>query len=216
MIAALAIDWTARATDLVMILAVFAGPYLAVRVTEGLRLKKEKRDRQIHVFRTLMATRASSLSPTHVEALNLIDIEFDHRGAEEKRVVSAWKLYHAHLGDHSYPPESWNHRRAELLVDLLHDMAECLGYEFDKGHIKSSSYYPKGYGEIEEDQHQIRKKIRGLIEGKSAIHVISHMSPDQFDRLTSLRKPAEGEQDGTDNEVAAPPRVSPITSAEEL
>ena len=193
-----ALDWSAKFTDVVMIFAVFAGPFLAVFVTERVRLAKEKRDRQLHVFRTLMGTRASTLSPTHVEALNLIDIEFDAQRKAEKKIVAQWKLYHAHLGDRSYPPESWGVRRAELLVDLLHEMALFLRYDFDKAHIKNSSYYPKGYGEIEEEQHSIRRHVSKLVEGKSAIHVISHMSADQFDRLTAFQK-ATDEQATTGN-----------------
>ncbi|BET66747.1 hypothetical protein ASA1KI_16650 [Opitutales bacterium ASA1] len=189
-----------------MIVAVFSGPFLAVLVTERSRLKKEKRNRQIHVFRTLMSTRASTLSPTHVEALNLIDIEFDSKSRPERQIVESWKLYHAHLGDSSYPPDSWPHRRAELLVDLLHEMASFLGYQFDKAHIKNSSYYPKGYGEVEVEQHALRKSVLKVFEGKGAIHVISHMAPDQFDRLTTAgQRNQDGEPDARSNAVSAQP-----------
>ena len=67
------------------------------------------------------------LAPGHVEALNLIDIEFDAKISKEKKVVDVWKLYNAHLGDASYPRETWNVRRAEILVDLLYEMAIYLG-----------------------------------------------------------------------------------------
>ena len=198
------IDWTIKATDLVMVAVVFAGPLVAVQVTEWIRRRQEARNRKIHLFRTLMSTRAATLAPTHVEALNLIDIEFDTSVEAEKKVVDSWKLYHAHLADQHYPPDQWPVRRAELLVDLLFEMAACLGYGFDKAHIKGSSYYPKGYGEVEEEQNQIRKKVFSLIDGKSAIHVVSHMSADQFDRLTSMGKKTEGQPGDTSNAGAEP------------
>lgn len=159
------LDWTIKVTDLVVVFAALLSPLIAVQVTEWIRRSQEARNRKLHVFRTLMSTRAASLAPTHVEALNLIDIEFQASVVKEKKVVDAWKLYHAHLSAHNYPPEQWPVRRAELLVDLLYEMAACLGYTFDKAHITSSSYYPKGYGETEEEQHRLRRAILGAFDG---------------------------------------------------
>ncbi len=48
-------------------------------------------------------------------------------------------------------------------------MAQVLDYEFDKTHIKNSSYYPRGYGELEEDQAAIRRGVKELIEGRRVI-----------------------------------------------
>ena len=180
------VDWTVKVTDLAVVMAALLSPLIAVQVTEWIRHRQEARARKLHIFRVLMSTRAAALAPTHVEALNLIDVEFDSVAIKEKKVVAAWRLYHSHLSDKDYPPEQWPVRRSELLVDLLHEMAVCLGYGFDKAHIKNASYYPKGYGELEEDQNQIRKAVRTLIDGKTAIHVISHMSSDQFEKLTSM------------------------------
>ncbi|MDE2314976.1 MAG: hypothetical protein KGK06_01085, partial [Xanthomonadaceae bacterium] len=58
------------------IAAVLLSPLIAVQVTRYLDNKKEVRERQLWIFKTLMATRASSMSPHHVEALNRIDLEF--------------------------------------------------------------------------------------------------------------------------------------------
>jgi len=77
----------------------------------------------------------------------MIDVEFLPKTSLEQDVLSAWKLYHAHLQDKNYPLESWAPRKADLLIDLLHVMGKALGYPFDKAHIKNSSYYPLGYGE---------------------------------------------------------------------
>lgn len=175
-------------TDWIMIAAIFLGPFCAVLVTEWIRKGSEARQRKIHVFRTLMSTRASAMAPTHVEALNLIDIEFDVKKGAERPVIEAWKLYHSHLGDKNFPKETWGSRCEELLVDLLHEMSKCLGYPFDKAHIKDSSYYPKGYGEIELDQISMRKGFVELLEGRKALNVISHVPPDQLAVLAEAQK----------------------------
>ncbi|RME56187.1 hypothetical protein D6779_10995 [Candidatus Parcubacteria bacterium] len=155
--------------DWLMITAVILGPIIAVQLTRYLDNKKEVRERKLWIFKTLMATRASALSPHHVEALNRIDLEFDSGNEKEKEVIEAWKAYLDLLGDIQMPKEQWAMRRVDLLVELLHKMAQVLGYDFDKVHIKNSSYYPRGYNDIEAEQSAIRTGIRELIEGRRAI-----------------------------------------------
>jgi hypothetical protein len=152
-----------------MILAVFAGPIVAVRLTRYLDNKKEVRERKLMVFKTLMATRAIPLSPSHVEALNKIDLEFNPKVKKEKEVIEAWKAYLDLLATTNIPQDQWIIRRVDLLVDLLHKMAQVLDYGFDKTTIKNSSYYPRVYGEVEEIQTAVRGWVKQLIEQKSAI-----------------------------------------------
>lgn len=183
-------------TDWITILAIFAGPFFAVLATEWIRRNHEMRDRKIHLFRSLMSTRASTLAPSHVEALNLIDIEFDAKKAKEKPVIDAWKLYHSHLNDQSYEDnEAWMKRTELLLVDLLHAMSICLGYPFDKAHIKNSSYYPRGHGEVEFDQHATRKALVEVLEGRKPLSVISWMAPEQLSQIIGDVKQNGREQD---------------------
>jgi hypothetical protein len=155
--------------DWLMILAVLLGPIIAVRLTRHLDNRKEIRERKLWIFKTLMATRASTLSPHHVEALNRIDLEFSPKNKKEKPVLEAWKAYLDLLGDSGIAQEQWGIRRVDLLVELLHKMAQILDYEFDKTTIKNSSYYPRGYGELEKDQTVIRRGLKELIEGQRAV-----------------------------------------------
>lgn len=148
-------------SDWLMIFAVLAGPVIAVQLTRHLDNKREVRKRKLQIFKTLMATRAYTVSWTHVEALNRIDLEFDDKTREEKEVIEAWKAYLDLLGDGNIPPEQWATRRVDLLVELLHKMAIVLDYNFDKTHIKNSSYSPAAHGDIEQQQEALR---RGLIE----------------------------------------------------
>jgi hypothetical protein len=115
-----------------------------------------------------MATRAANLSFQHVEALNLVEIEFSSGNEKDNKVISAWKLYLFHLNDKNYSQESWGARRADLLVDLLYEMSLALGYEHDKAAIKAGSYYPQGYGNMEEEQQLLRKGLLAVLyQGQS-------------------------------------------------
>jgi hypothetical protein len=177
--------------DWLMITAVILGPVIAVQLTRYLDNKKEIRERKLWIFKTLMATRASTLSPHHVEALNRIDLEFDVKSLDEKAVIEAWKAYLDILGDTQIPQEQWGTRRVDLLIELLHKMAKVLDYEFDKTHIKNSSYYPRGYGELEEDQSAIRRGVKELIEGHRVI-------PMCITNLPPVNQPEEAKANSAD------------------
>src|SRR5262249_40760978 len=138
-----------RITDYLMIAATMLGPILAIQVQKWLERWREDNSRKVAIFKALMTTRATRLSPLHVEALNQIDVEF--RGRKYKKVLEAWKAYHDHLGQK--PQEEtraalWGEKMDELLIDLLYEMGNSLKYHFDKTHIKRAAYFPQGHGEI--------------------------------------------------------------------
>jgi hypothetical protein len=165
--------------DWVMVIAVLVSPLLAVQVTRWLDMIREGRARRLHIFRVLMATRAAGLSPTHVEALNLIDVEFDKASGRDKRVVAAWRAYLAHLGDRAYPPDQWPTKRMDLLIELLYEMSRRLRYDFDKTHIKTSVYSPVAHGELEDDTIAIRRCFRELLEWKRPLPMFITNWPQQ-------------------------------------
>lgn len=137
--------------DWLMITAVLLGPIIAVRLTRYLDTQNEIRERKMQIFKTLMATRAYTVSWPHVEALNRIDLEFNKSHKREKEVIEAWKEYLDLLNNTAIPIEQWHIKRVDLLVELLHKMARVLDYDFDKTHIKNSSYSPRAHGETEEE-----------------------------------------------------------------
>ncbi len=165
--------------DWLMIGAVLAGPVVAVQLTRFLDERREVRERKLNIFKTLMATRAYNVSWAHVEALNRIDLEFDKNNPRERAVLDAWKEYHDLLGDKQMPPDQWGTRRVDLLVELLHKMALILDYDFDKTHIKNSSYAPKIHGDIESQQEALRRSTLELLDGKRAIPIIAAPPPQQ-------------------------------------
>ena len=154
-----------------MIIATIVSPIIAVQVTRYLDEKKEKRGRKLDVFKTLMATRANTVSVTHVEALNRIDLEFAEGGQHEKNVVRRWREYLDLLSNKSIPVEQWSIKRLDLLVDLLFEMGVALGYDFDKVQIKNGTYAPVAHSKIEEESQLIRENLIKILEGSKSINV---------------------------------------------
>jgi hypothetical protein len=168
-LAGLTFEWTVRVTDVLTILAIIAGPILAVQITEYLRKSGEATKRKIHIFRTLMATRSVPLSAAHIESLNLVEIEFRSSRHQERRVVDCWRLYLAHLNDRNYPQEAWAARKGDLLIDLLYEMSGVLGFSYDKSQIKSGTYYPSGWQEAELEQIEARKLWLDVLRGQRTL-----------------------------------------------
>ena len=198
-------------SDWVMIFAVLVAPVLAVQVQKWIERLRERRQRKLQLFQTLLSTRTARVAPAHVQALNMIDIEFagprflhGARPSEsEKAVLDAWRVYRDLLSDESsFKDESGFHRREGAFVDLLLCMAKDLGYEFDKVYLRKGAYTPVAYGDFEADQHKLRAYILEVMEGKRAITVLSVTSADLGKAPDQLSDPAQ--HDG----VRRPPNAS--------
>lgn len=92
-------------SDWLVIIAIIIAPILAVQIQKFIENRKVIKERKMQVFRTLMATRATSLSPLHVEALNMIDIEFH----KDKKIVDAWKLLLDNFANYPKDPKDPNY-----------------------------------------------------------------------------------------------------------
>ncbi len=159
-----------------VIAAIVIAPILAIQIQKFIEDKKEKRARKTNIFRVLMATRATPLSPAHVEALNMIDIEF----YKHKKVTDAWKILLDNFYNYPKDPKekdyntrllSCSEKSSDLLVDLLFEMSKVLGYNFDKVLLKRGCYVPRGHGEIEMDQFFIRKSLIDLLANKKTFPI---------------------------------------------
>ena len=83
--------------DWITVIAVIAGPILAVQAQKFVESFREKKQRRSAIFKTLMSTRAERLHREHVQALNMIDIEFygrrlfgtRYQTSKEKSVTNA-------------------------------------------------------------------------------------------------------------------------------
>jgi hypothetical protein len=117
-----------------VVLATIVGPIAAVFITRWNDQRREARNRLLHVYRILMATRRSNVSQDHVAAINLVEVEF--HGV--KPVIEAWSAYLTHLNTTSADDQAkaWNDRRSELLAILLVKIAAHLG--ITKGEDRNS------------------------------------------------------------------------------
>ena len=154
--------------DWINILAILSAPIVAVQIQKWLERSREKISRKIQLFKTLMSTRASRMSPSHVQALNLIDVEFNETKYEP--VVTAWRTYLDHLS-HDSNRTGWSEKNDELFIELLYQMGYSLDYNFDKVMLKRTSYIPVGHADIETEQQIIRQGFAKIFSDKSAFPV---------------------------------------------
>ncbi len=162
--------------DIIMIGAVIIAPILAVQVQKYLEKIREHKYKKIRLFYALISTRTSRVSYEHVQALNMIDIEFYGRiifkkrfqNKKDKAVQDSWKEYHDHLNS-KMEPELWNQKSDELFVALLYNMAKALNYEFDKVELKRSAYSPIAHGEYENDNLIIRQSLAKILSGEKPL-----------------------------------------------
>jgi len=169
----------------ITIFAIFYGPIAALRIQRKLDDDREKRNRKLYVFKTLMTYRATPVNLNFVQALNLIDVEFTGDNEKEKAVREAWKelLDHfSNMQDVANPGE----RSVELTAVLLSVMGKCLGYDFDRVYVKKAAYYPKLAANVEEEQHALRKMVLELLDGtgrrKLPVAIFEQRFPDLTDR----------------------------------
>jgi hypothetical protein len=170
------------------ILAIIVGPMLALFAQRALDWLRERRNRKVRLFRELMVTRYMRLSLRHVEALNMVPLEFKDEG-DEKKVLDAWKEYLDHLGtDATIDGNAWGKAGFGLLVDLLFEMSKALNYDFEKLRIRKEAYSPKLFADVEAEWHTLRKQLVELTDGtgRRKLPVASFEQP-----FPDLKPPAE-------------------------
>lgn len=159
-----------KLTDILIIAATILGPILAVQAQKWLERDREIKNQRLHVFKTLMATRASNISHAHVQAINAVPIEFYGNSSKLKEINSKWKVYFEHLNKGVDWTVGWEDRRQELLYELLLLMSQYLGYDFDEVEIKKV-YAPQGHAALESDQEIIRRGLVGLFKSNISLPV---------------------------------------------
>jgi hypothetical protein len=175
--------------EIITALAVLVSPLFAVQASEWFHRWREKRQRRLIIFRTLMSTRATRLSADHVQALNVIDIEFNDR--KSRGVRDAWSAYLNHLNTTRTDAGAtvWDSTKDNLFVELLYEMAHQLGYPFNKTHIRTTAYYPKGYSDLEADQYVGRKALLAILSGERSVPIRVTSIPGEPSAGPSLPPP---------------------------
>jgi hypothetical protein len=165
-----------------VVLATIVGPVAAVLITRWRDNRREARNRLLHLYRTLMATRKIAISEQHVGAINLIEVEF--HGV--KPVIEAWSSYLTHLnspappGSTSAQMEAWESRRGELLAMLLVKIASHLGISKGEIEIMHGGYAPQGWATRDQRHAAIQDYAIRLSEGQATLPInVSQQAPPQ-------------------------------------
>lgn len=172
------------ATIIASLVGTLFAPLIALKVQKRVEERKQSLDRKLWIFKTLMANRATRLNANFVQALNMIEIEFSD--PSEKDIRHAWKELLDHYtawGAKTEPQRKLDERSDidrsnELLAEMLEKMGRILGYDFDKVYIKKGFYYPEGLGNIEAEQHALRRRLLALLSGSGAKLPIAVFSQD--------------------------------------
>jgi hypothetical protein len=97
-----------------VVIATLLGPVLAVYVTRKIDEARAEKARKLEIFRALMRTRKAGLSPDHVNALNLTEIEF--HGVPD--VLSAYNTLMRHINTGPVT-DKWLEQHRSSLTKLL-------------------------------------------------------------------------------------------------
>jgi hypothetical protein len=169
----LAVFTTDEWLTIVTIAAIALGPIAALEIQKRLEQHRATLDRKLFIFRRLMTTRATQMSPAHVEALNSIEVEFyTAKSGPDKKVLDAWRLYNNHLSSPAGEGDAlarWVEKKSGLLIDLLYEMGQRLGYDIDRVTIQKNVYHPQGHVEIELEQHELRKAALAFLSGERPV-----------------------------------------------
>lgn len=183
-------------SELITVAAIVCGPILAVQAQKWIEAAREKRNRRLFVFKRLMATRGAQVSPGHVEALNMIDLEFAGRGKKNKAVRDRWREYLDHLNSLSQDPEQqrqqlvgWIEKNGELLATLLCDMGKPLGYDFNVVDIRRGVYAPIAHANFEIEMLAIRRFLVDLSESRKDLPVSIRSETELPRTLNQIRPP---------------------------
>jgi len=165
-----------KSAEWITILALLCGPVLAVQAQKWIENIREKKNRRLYVFKRLMATRGTLVSPAHVEALNMIDLEFAGNKKADGQVRRRWREYLDHLNSLSQDPATqtqqmpvWTERNGDLLANLLHDMGRAVGYDFDTVQIRRGIYAPIAHANLEIETQLLRRLLIQVLLGDRSL-----------------------------------------------
>lgn len=154
---------------------------MAVQAQKLVERATERRNAKKRIFYALMATRAARVAPDHVQALNMVDLEFGKGrwgwwSAKDKEVTRRWRTYADHLnlaiddGDQT-SLRNWVDRGDEYFTDLLEAMTRALGYDFDRVQLRRGIYYPRALGEAERRREIFEKALVRIVSGQDALPI---------------------------------------------
>jgi hypothetical protein len=175
-----------KTSDVLTIIAIVAGPIVAVMITRWIDESRERTRRRMDVFRTLMRTRRTPATPEHVGALNLIY-------AGDASVIANWKTLFTHfaavhgrnaseqisdslsLEERAQRENRFSERlgkeRQALLSKLIHAMAKALKFRIEQLEIFEGGYTPQGWVDDDLQSRRMRQFLIDLYDGRKWLPV---------------------------------------------
>lgn len=121
-----------------------------------------------------MATRRVGISPEHVNALNLVEVDF--YGCV--KVQDQWKTYKEHLFSTGPEDVAWHEKKERLLANLLFEMAAALRFNIPAMEIFKGGYAPKGWEHRDNRQFEAMEYIYALSQGTKVVPIwLSGVTP---------------------------------------
>jgi len=124
--------------------------------------RKEIWNRRFYVFRTLMATRRTNVSNEHVNALNLIEVDF--HGV--KKIQAAYRAYIGHLSTSASTP-GWGDTRLDLYSKLLHELSIAMKSPIGEIDLRSGGYMPAAW----EKRDIVEQYVVNMAQNKASVPV---------------------------------------------
>ena len=151
--------------------AILLGPLVGIWVTRWVDKINKLKQQQMTILNVLLGSRGQELSEKYIEAINLIPVYFQN----ETKVLASWEIFLSHA--HS---ESWNSsdqgvvdsaadRWHALKDDLIEEIARSLQIKLPKKNEHKKGYYPRAWGNVENEQTQIRRAAIEVLEGKRSL-----------------------------------------------
>ena len=172
-------EWlsTVSGTSWLTMAAIVIGPIAAVQIEKRLEAGREKKRLRLELFKTLMVHRASLTSYENVAALNSINLVFD--GKRFHTVRTRWKSLLSHFNERVNPRQPgyeqamavWTAKTTELTGELLREMGERLGFEFDDVDIRKGAYFPIAHEDQQAANNLIRDRLVRILAGDGHLNV---------------------------------------------
>ncbi|WP_371038569.1 DUF6680 family protein [Rhodosalinus sp. FB01] len=156
-------------------IAIVIGPILAVLISQFLLKHGEQRQRRLFIFRSLMSTRRTPLSPERVQALNLVEVEFY---GQKKVIAKFQELLKVYSDQVRWKSADETVQRAllqevdDLTAQLLAEIGASLGYKLENLELLRGGYYPEAFTHLENQQAEIREFLVGLNNGQKALPIM--------------------------------------------
>lgn len=177
------------ALAIVNLIAIVVGPIVAVAITLWHADRTKKQDTKLWLFLNLVAYRQSSPPAFEwVNSLNQIDVVFYN----VPDVIKAWRDYYDALNRPTaeFNVQAVSHRH----LDLLHAMAEHLGYPKIKQTDLDRFYTPVQYGNVANVHSAIQYELLRVLSNTQHLVVAPIPASEQQAEQTQPESPRLGSQ----------------------